>query len=144
LIAMEKMTAKKLYEKYKDILYYGIFGVLTTLVNIVVYWLMAHPLGLRTVPSSVIAWIAAVTFAYITNRKWVFHSEAHSSKAIIKEIIYFFACRLATGVIDWVFMYVTVDMLNLQDVVMKTVANVIVIVLNYVASKLIIFKHKVD
>jgi len=94
LIAMEKMTAKKLYEKYKDILYYGIFGVLTTLVNIVVYWLMAHPLGRRTVPSSVIAWIAAVTFAYITNRKWVFHSEAHSSKAIIKEIIYFFTLTI--------------------------------------------------
>lgn len=136
------MSAKELYDKYKDILYYGIFGVLTTLVNIVVYWLMAHPLGLNTVPSSVIAWIAAVSFAYITNRKWVFHSEAHTSKGILKEVIYFFACRLATGVIDWLFMYATVDMMSLNDVVMKTTANIIVIILNYIASKLIIFKHK--
>ena len=130
-----------LFEKYKDIIYYGFFGVLTTLVNIIFYWLMAHPLGMRTVPSSVIAWIAAVTFAYITNRKWVFHSEANTKPDIVKEIAYFFFCRFATGVIDWIFMYVTVDILNWNDVLMKFIANVIVIVLNYIASKMLIFKH---
>lgn len=136
------MIIKKLYEKYKDLVYYGIFGVLTTLVNLVVYWLMAHPIGLRTVPSSVIAWIAAVSFAYITNRNWVFHSEANTKASIFREIIFFFLCRLATGVIDWVFMYVTVDILHWNDLIMKFIANVIVIVLNYVASKSVIFRHK--
>ena len=136
------MIIKKLYVKYKDLVYYGIFGVLTTLVNLVVYWLMAHPIGLRTVPSSVIAWIAAVSFAYITNRNWVFHSEANTKASIFREIIFFFLCRLATGVIDWVFMYVTVDILHWNDLIMKFIANVIVIVLNYVASKSVIFRHK--
>lgn len=133
---------KKAFIKYKDVVYYGIFGVLTTLVNIAVYWVVAHPIGLDTVPSSVVAWIAAVTFAYLTNRKWVFHSEAVETTEIAKEISYFFVCRFATGVLDWAFMYITVDILNLQDVLMKFLANIIVIVLNYVASKLIIFKHK--
>lgn len=61
---------------------------------------------------------------------------------IIKEVVYFFACRLATGVIDWMFMWVTVDNFNWNDILMKFSANIIVIVLNYVASKLIVFKHK--
>ena len=137
------MKAKELYLKYKDILYYGIFGVLTTLVNIAVYWLMAHPLGFRTVPSSVIAWFAAVSFAYLTNRKWVFHSEASTGREILREIVSFFICRLATGVLDWVIMYVSVDILGWNDVWMKFFANITVIVLNYIASKLVIFKkHK--
>ena len=80
------MDIKKLYEKYKDIIPYAVFGVLTTLVNIAVYWLMAHPLGLGVMPSTIIAWIAAVLFAYITNRKWVFHSEANTRNEIIKEM----------------------------------------------------------
>lgn len=132
---------KTILEKYKDIVYYGFFGVLTTLVNIVVYWLMAHPLGIDTVPSSVIAWIAAVTFAFFTNRKWVFNSQANTKELVIKEAVSFYACRLATGVLDWVFMYLTVDIMDFNDVWMKFIANVLVIVLNYIASKFYIFKH---
>jgi len=135
------MTVKDLYIKKKDVVLYGIFGILTTTVNIVVYWIAAHPLGIKTVPSSVIAWIVAVSFAYITNRKWVFHSEADTTGSVIKEVVYFFLCRLATGVLDWVFMYVTADLLHWNDVIMKFLANVIVIVLNYVASRTLIFKH---
>lgn len=136
------MTRKDLFEKYKDVIPYGIFGVLTTLVNISVYWVMAHILGMRTVPSSIIAWVAAVSFAYLTNRKWVFHSEAHTTRAIIKEILYYFLCRLMTGVFDWLFMYVTVDMLHWHDVWMKFIANVMVIVLNYLASRFVVFKKR--
>lgn len=133
---------KILYQKYKDIIPYAVFGVLTTVVNIAVYWAAAHPLALPTMPSTVIAWVAAVLFAYVTNRKWVFHSEAHTSEAIIKELISFFGCRLATGVVDWACMYIFVDVFQLNDVVIKTLANVVVIVLNYVASKMVIFRHK--
>ena len=114
---------------------------MTTLVNIVVYWLMAHPLGIDTVPSSVIAWIAAVTFAFFTNRKWGFNSQANTKELVIKEAVSFYACRLATGVLDWVFMYLTVDIMDFNDVWMKFIANVLVIVLNYIASKFYIFKH---
>ena len=134
------MLADKSRKEIKEIVAYLVFGVLTTLVNIVVYWLAAHPLGIKTVPSSVIAWIASVLFAYITNRIWVFHSETTGKSGIIREVAYFFACRLATGVVDWVFMYVTVDLLHFNDVWMKIIANVIVVILNYIASKLWIFK----
>lgn len=136
----EEMKWKKLYEKHKDIIFYGIFGVLTTLVNIAVYWLMAHPFGLPTMPSTIVAWVAAVSFAYITNRKWVFHSQVHTREAIMKELAAFFVCRLATGVIDWACMYIFVDVLMWNDMLVKSAANVLVIILNYVASKLLIFR----
>ena len=93
-------------------------------------------------PSTVVAWIIAVLFAYLTNRKWVFHSVAEGFKAIFKEFISFLSCRLATGVVDWVCMFIFVDILLLNDVVIKFIANILVIVLNYVASKLLIFKHE--
>lgn len=135
------MDFRKLYDKYKDIIPYGVFGVLTTLVNIVSYWLAVHPLGLSVMSSTVIAWFLSVLFAYVTNRKWVFHSEAEGFEAIVKEMVSFFGCRLATGFIDLACMFVFVDVLHLDDVVIKVIANVIVIVINYVASKLVIFKH---
>ena len=133
------MDFKKLYDKYKDIIPYGVFGVLTTLVNIVSYWVAAHPLGLSVMASTVIAWFMSVLSAYVTNRKWVFHSEAEGFEAIVKEMVSFFGCRLATGFVDLACMFVFVDVLHLDDVVIKVIANVIV--LNYVASKLVIFKH---
>lgn len=135
------MDFKKLYDKYKDIIPYGVFGVLTTVVNIVSYWIAAHLLGLSVMASTVIAWILSVLFAYVTNRKWVFHSEAEGFEAIVKEMVSFFGCRLATGFVDLACMFVFVDVLHLDDVVIKVIANIIVIVLNYVASKLVIFKH---
>lgn len=132
---------KALYDKYKEVVHYGVFGVLTTLINIIVYWFFAHLLDVRTVPSSVIAWVAAVAFAFFTNRKWVFYSQANSVGLIIKEAISFFGCRLATGFFDWAYMYLTVDIIGLNDVWMKVIANIIVIILNYIASKFYIFKH---
>ena len=136
------MNIKNLWDKYRDILPYGVFGVLTTIVNIGIYWFFAHPVGGSVMVSTVLAWIASVLFAYLTNRKWVFHSEARTGKEVGKEIVSFFSCRLATGVLDWVCMFVFVDLCGWNDVLIKCVANVLVIVLNYVASKLVIFRHK--
>ena len=133
---------RKLFEKYKDMIAYLVFGVCTTAVNIAVYWVAAHLCGMDTVPATVIAWIAAVLFAYVTNRKWVFHSEACGTREILQEIARFFAARLATGIFDWVFMYVTVERLGLPDVTMKVIANVVVIILNYVLSRLVVFRRK--
>lgn len=132
---------KSLYQKYRNIILYGVFGGLTTLVNIAAYWLMAHPFMMPTMPSTILAWAAAVTFAYVTNRRWVFHSKAHTGREVTKELIAFFACRLATGVIDWTCMYLFVEVLVWNDMVVKFAANVLVIILNYVASKLLVFKQ---
>lgn len=129
-------------EKYRDLIPYAIFGVLTTVVNIASYWLFAHPMGIPTVPASVLAWFAAVLFAFLTNRKWVFHSTAVGAGEIMQEAVAFFASRLATGVVDWAGMWILVDLIALPDVPVKVVLNVIVIVLNYLASKLIVFKDR--
>ncbi len=128
-------------EKYKDVIPYLFFGVCTTLVNVITYWVCAHPLGINTMVSTIVAWILAVLFAYVTNRKWVFHSEAKTKKEIVKEMVSFFGCRLATGVVDWGCMFVFVQILRWNDVIIKFVANLLVIILNYVASKLVIFKN---
>lgn len=136
------MFLQKLIKKYKDVIPYLFFGICTTLVNVASYWLFAHSLKLNTMISTLVAWILAVLFAYITNRKWVFHSEAHTMSEIVKEIVSFFGCRIATGVVDWGCMFVFVELLLWNDVIIKFLANVLVIILNYVASKLLIFKKK--
>lgn len=136
------MKLKKIYSKYKDVLAYLVFGVFTTLINIITYWLMAYKLHQIVMVSTIVAWVVAVFFAYITNRKWVFHSECDDIKGIVKEISAFFSCRLATGIVDWLCMFVFVDIIKINDIAIKTLANIVVIVLNYIASKLIIFKHK--
>jgi putative flippase GtrA len=134
------MKIKELIQKYEDVIPYLFFGVCTTVVNVVVYWICAHLLAFNTMISTVIAWILAVLFAYVTNRKWVFKSTAYLKSEIAKEIVSFFSCRLATGIVDWLCMYIFVELLNFNDVFIKVVANILVIILNYVASKLIIFK----
>ena len=139
---VKTVNIKKIYEKYKDVIPYLFFGVCTTLVNLVSYWFFAHILHIQTMPSTVIAWFLAVLFAYITNRKWVFHSTAVGTTEVVKEIISFFSCRVATGIVDWLCMYIFVDILGWNDLIIKFIANVLVIVLNYIASKMIIFKKK--
>ena len=131
---------KTLLHKYKDVLAYAVFGLLTTIVNIWAYWLFARIVGLSVLLSTIVAWFLAVLFAYLTNRNWVFHSEAVSFKEVSREIVFFFLCRIGTGIIDWLIMYVFVDLLNYNDIVIKAIANIVVIVSNYIASKLVIFK----
>lgn len=137
-----KIIFNNLYKKYHDLIPYGVFGILTTIVNIISYWILAHPLKLAVLLSTILAWILAVLFAYITNRKWVFHSEAVGTTAILKEMASFFTCRLLTGFVDWGSMFIFVDMLHFNDMAVKTIANIIVIILNYIASKFLIFKKE--
>lgn len=138
------MNVKRICRKYRDIFLYGIFGVLTTSVNIFAYWFMAHPVGTGTIVSTIIAWIVAVSFAYITNRKWVFHGTTDLNSKMTKELAVFFLCRLITGVIDWSLMFICVDLLLWNDMVVKIVVSVIIIVLNYIFSKIIVFREIKD
>ncbi len=126
--------------RYRHIILYLLMGVYTTLVNVISYWVFNHVLRLTIMVSTIAAWILAVLFAYVTNRKWVFQSSADTRQKIVHEVISFFTCRLATGVIDWIFMFIFVECLKFNDVIMKFLANFIVIILNYIASKKIIFK----
>ena len=132
---------KNIYEKYIDVIPYLLFGIGTTLVNILTYWVLSSLIKAPVMLSTLIAWVTAVLFAYYTNRKWVFHSEAKESNEILMEIISFFGCRLMTGVIDWLIMFVFVEKIHYNDMLFKAMANVIVIFLNYIASKVIIFRN---
>lgn len=132
----------KIFNKYKKIIMYLFFGVCTTLVNIISYFIMSHILNMSVMFSTIVAWILAVLFAYFTNRKWVFDSKAITKQEIIRELVSFFACRLATGIVDWLCMFIFVEKLGFNDLIIKIISNIIVIILNYVASKLIVFTDK--
>ena len=129
-------------KKYRSLISYGVFGVLTTVINIAVYALCYQKLGISNVVSNIVAWTIAVLFAFITNKLWVFESKSMELTVLVREAVSFFGCRLATGVLDLAIMYVTVDRLALNSTLMKCISNIIVIVVNYVASKLVIFKQK--
>lgn len=135
-------SLKKLCIKHKAIIKYGIFGALTTIINIVTYVVCYTYLGISNVVSNVIAWIIACSFAFITNKIWVFESKSMYPRTVIYEVVTFFGCRLATGLMDLVIMYVAVDVHAWNSSLMKCISNIIVIVANYVASRMVIFKKK--
>ena len=123
-----------------QIILYGIVGGITTLINIIAYWACTRLLYIPVVASTVIAWTVAVIFAYWANRKFVFHSTVNTLSGILKEASEFLFFRITTGVLDVIIMYLFVDVFGFYDVIVKTVSNIIVIILNYIASKIIIFK----
>lgn len=129
-------------KKYQSFIAYAVFGVLTTVVNIVTYSVCYNHIGMGNTFSNVIAWILSVAFAYVTNKLWVFDSKSWAWSVLKREVTAFVSCRLATGIMDIVIMFICVDVMGLPAMIMKIVSNVLVIVLNYVFSKLIIFKKK--
>lgn len=132
----------ELIKKYKRIILYLVFGALTTAINTVMYIVFSKLLGVGYIESNVIAWILSVLFAYATNKILVFESKGMSITLIMREISLFVGYRLFSGLIDTTLMYVMIDLLKFNDIVTKVMVNVIVIILNYVFSKLIIFKYK--
>ena len=136
------MLDKTIYyiKKYESVLLYLIFGVLTTFVNIVVYYILFNHVLLSNILSNGIAWVAAVIFAFITNKIWVFKSKTLEIEQVIKELIAFFSARLSTGLLDMAIMYVGVDLLKVTSIYSKIISGVVVVILNYIFSKLFIFR----
>ncbi len=131
-----------IYEAHLEGMRYLVFGALATAVNILVYSLCFYLFNISNATSNVIAWIVAAVFAYYTNKVLVFESKVNTKKELLKEATSFFGCRLLTLAIDQAIMVIAVDKLKLNGFVMKVIANVIVIILNFVFSKLFIFKKK--
>lgn len=131
-----------LMKKYQSFIAYAVFGVLTTVVNIVTYSVCYNSIGMSNTLSNVLAWILSVAFAYVTNKLWVFDSKSWKWEVLRREVTAFVSCRLATGIMDIVIMFICVDVMGWHAMLMKIISNVLVIVLNYVFSKLIIFKKK--
>lgn len=131
---------KNLMTQYQDVILYIIFGVLTTVVNIIVFTLFYNFLHSGHNIAYVVAWFFAVLFAYLTNRTWVFHSTHTHRAAIVKEIWQFYVARLLTGVIGYFILIFGVDLLRQDANIWNIIQNVFVIIANYILSKLIIFK----
>ena len=133
---------KKLILKYKDILLYLIFGGLTTLVSYGVYLPLYNAAGLSATVSNLISWAAAVTFAFLTNKPFVFGSHDWSAGTVIPELVSFVSCRIGSGLLETAILFVTVDLLNWNGNIWKLLTSVIVVVLNYIGSKLFVFRKK--
>lgn len=127
-----------------EMISYLIAGVLTTIVNYVVFFVMPRfeSNGLDVLLANTVAWILAVIFAFIVNKIFVFDSPSWNKKIIFKEAIPFFVCRLLSLLFDNLFVFVTIGLLNLNEPLFKLLSNVFVLLANYFASKFIIFKKK--
>lgn len=135
---LQKIRA--LMAKNWDIITYLIFGVLTTVVNYLVYLPVYNLLGLSAAVSNAIAWVVAVAFAYLTNKPFVFKSYDWSAKTVVPELAKFVGCRVASGAMETVILLITVDILNWNGNIWKLITQVLVVVLNYIGSKLLVFK----
>lgn len=131
---------RELIEKYWDILSYLFFGVLTTLVNYLVYLPCYNLLGISAALSNGIAWVVAVAVAYLTNKPFVFKSHDWSMKTVMPELTKFVACRIGSGVLETSIIFVFVDWLGFDGNVFKLITSVLVVILNYIGSKFLVFK----
>lgn len=147
---------KELLKKYEELILYVVFGVLTTVVNFAVYWVLNKALGDNFyLVNNVIAWFVSVVFAYVTNKLWVFESKSWAPKVLLKEVPEFFAARIFSLLVEegglWLFVEkmgfdaFSFEILGFEftgKLIAKLVLAVIVVILNYFFSKFVIFAKK--
>lgn len=141
---MEKLKTmfRTLWAKYSDAIPYLIFGVLTTVVNYLVYIPVYNLAGLSATVSNMVAWVAAVVFAFLTNKPFVFKSHDWSWKVVGPELAKFVGCRVGSGVAETVIIFLAVDLLQGNGNLWKLLTSVLVVILNYFGSKLLVFRKK--
>lgn len=129
-----------IYDRHKEIVNYLVFGVLTTLVNFIFYFTFVNVFRVYYIYANVVAWFFSVLFAYITNRIFVFEKVNFTIRSIIKEGSIFFLARLFSGFVETIILYIMVELVGIGEGISKIVVAVIVVILNYMFSKFIIFK----
>ena len=139
---MEKI--KEIYIKYKEIINYLVFGVLTTVISLIVYYVAVFTFlnpenAVQLQIANILSWVAGVTFAYFTNRKYVFESQ---EKNKIKEASKFVLARVTTLVMDMIIMWLGVTVLHLNDKIIKIISKIVIIISNYIFSKIFVFRNK--
>ena len=145
MVRLKKVTENmknkilNLYDRYRELIDYIFFGGLTTVVNIVVFFILDTGLGWPYLIANAVAIILSILFAYVTNKLWVFHSETQNIRETFYEILKFVGFRLISGLADMVTMYILVDLLTVDTSISKLATQFIVVVLNYVFSKFFIF-----
>ncbi len=143
-------TIKNLYTKYRELIVYFITGVLTTLVNWASYAVLVRMAGWSVAASNTAAWIIAVIFAYVTNKLWVFRSYSWKIGFVLREAALFIGARILTGIFEIVSVPFLVNiglsqpLFGVKGMWAKILVSVAVMVLNYVFSKLIVFRNTGD
>ena len=144
---MIKLPIKKsISKRQREIISYLFFGGLTTLVNFVVYIFFVHFIGSGITVSNVIAWVAGVLFAFVTNKLWVFQSKSWMAKQVLREAGTFLGARIATGVLDMAgvpllfYIGLRYPLFGIEGFMAKSIITVLVIILNYVFSKAFVFR----
>ena len=130
------------YSKHKEVLLYLLFGALTFVVSIASYAFFDVVLGITPLIANLFSWVLAVLFAYVTNRKWVFSDVEHTVIGILREITTFFGGRVFTLILEEAILYVGITLMSIGSIPVKVVGQVVVIVTNYVISKLLVFRAK--
>lgn len=147
---------KELFLRYKELIIYVVFGLMTTVVNLAVFALFTRILGdSNYLITNIIAWFAAISFSYVTNKLWVFESKSWSLQIVFKEVTSFFAARLLTLGIEEAGLFILVDLCSFSELSLKLLSfeisgeiiakgfiAVIVVIVNYILSKLVIFRNK--
>lgn len=147
---------KKLFVKYKELITYVFFGVLSTVVNFVAFYIFNLILGSSLyLATNIIAWFFAVAFAYVTNKLWVFESKSWAANVVVKDVLGFAAARLFSLGVEEIGLVVFVELLKFKNIsftlfgfditgsiIAKVILAVIVVILNYFFSKFVIFKKK--
>ncbi|MDR0947387.1 MAG: GtrA family protein [Ruminococcus sp.] len=131
---------QEFYYKYEKGLLYIFYGGLTTLVSLGTQYLCFY-VGLNTAVQTTVSWICAVTFAYITNKLWVFDSRSTEKKTLLREILQWYGARLVSYFLELGFLILTVDILECNLILMKIIGQVFVMAINYAFSKFVIFKN---
>lgn len=137
---MEKLM--ELMKRYRGMIVYLVLGGMTTVVNMAVYYGCYEVWKIHSDLSTILAWIVAVIFAFFTNKPWAFDSHDWSLKTVLPEAGRFLECRLGTGLVELLLMHIAVEMLGWPGTPMKLLVGVIVVVLNYVGSRLLVFRKK--
>lgn len=133
---------KNIYNKYKTEILYIFFGGCTTLVNIIVYFVLRELFGAEVSVSNIVAWLLSVIFAFVTNKFYVFGNKDTSGKKLLAQLGSFLGARVFSGALDTAIVVLFIDKLLFPELPVKILSNIIVVVINYVFSKLFIFKNK--
>lgn len=134
----QRLEERKLWEFF----IYLFFGVLTTIVNIAVHFTCLDVFGWHYMVATVVSWVVSILFAFVTNKRWVFHSKTETSIEWVMEFSKFVFYRLLSLVMDMGSMYVLIELIHTGDIVAKIFTQVLVVVANYVFSKFLIFTRK--
>lgn len=147
---------KKLFLKYKELISYVFFGVLATVVNLVSFKIFDVILGAHLyLITNIVSWFITVVFAYFTNKLWVFESKSWEASVVIKELVGFFGARIFSLAVEEAGLWLMIDVCSMGklsweifsfvltgNMIAKIIMQVVIVILNYVFSKLVIFKHK--